>query len=446
MADAVTVRTGLSATCSHALVQRRYGLWYRVSTQQPAYPADMGNQPTRPGETVTLWQRALVPGEWYESGGARSASDWGIDLALFIGASAIGALILAHIWPNRSEPVNWLDLVSGSAACLALWVRRSRPLVVLLFAMAGVFSALAAGAALIAVFNAAVRGRGRTLSAAAVLAVAASVTFPLLNPAAGPIFRQRFPGFMMMAIAFGWGLFVRERRQLVISLRERTERLQADQQRSVELARDAERRRISREMHDVLAHRLSLLSIHAGALELRPDAPAAEIEAAAVIRNSAAAALVELRQVIAVLREDATAGTAAPQPTLNQLPDLLDESRAAGMNLHANIDLRGAETLPAARGRAAYRVVQEGLTNARKHAPGATVDLNVVDGGRDGLLIEVLSHPCHVAMEAHATPAATPGSGLIGLSERLALMGGDLVHAPMADGGFLLRATIPAEP
>ncbi len=100
-----------------------------------------------------------------------------------------------------------------------------------------------------------------------------------------------------------WGMFVRARRQLVHSLRERARRAEAEQQLRVEQARHHERERIAREMHDVLAHRISLLSLHAGALEFRPDAPAVEVaKAAGVIRDSAHQALQDLREVIGVLR------------------------------------------------------------------------------------------------------------------------------------------------
>jgi signal transduction histidine kinase len=159
---------------------------------------------------------------------------------------------------------------------------------------------------------------------------------------------------MLTAIAFGWGLFVRVRRELVMSLRERADRVEAEQEQRDGLSREAERRRIAREMHDVLAHRLSLLSIHAGALEFRPDGSPAEIsQAAAVIRTSAAAALDELHDVITVLREDTARGTAPPQPTLEQLPDLLEESRAAGMDLQTHLDTTDSDSLSAAQGRAA---------------------------------------------------------------------------------------------
>lgn len=140
-------------------------------------------------------------------------------------------------------------------------------------------------------------------------------------------------------------------------MRERAAQLEAEQERHVEQARDAERRRIAREMHDVLAHRLSLLSLQAGALELRADATA-EVAQAAAIRSSAAGALAELRDVIAVLREDVDDTLRPPQPRLAQLPGLFDEASSAGMKLRARIDVPDTESLPDALGRAAYRVVQ----------------------------------------------------------------------------------------
>jgi signal transduction histidine kinase len=194
-------------------------------------------------------------------------------------------------------------------------------------------------------------------------------------------------------------------------------------------------------MHDVLAHRLSLLSVHAGALEFHPDAPAAEVaEAAGVIRESAKAALEELRDVIGVLREEAGERPIdPPQPTLADLPALIDESSAAGMRLTAQIAL-GDTPAPAALGRTAYRIVQEGLTNARKHAPGAavTLTLRAVDGA---LEIDVRSLAA-VAVAADA-PLPGAGTGLVGLTERVSLAGGELEHGIDPDGAFVLRARLP---
>src|SRR5262249_50488237 len=188
----------------------------------------------------------------------------------------------------------------------------------------------------------------------------------------GSFWSHSFIGVPVLGVAVSLGLFARVRRELVLSLRERTERLEAEERLHIEQAREAERRRIAREMHDVLAHRLSLLSVHAGALEFRPDAsPEEGNEAARVIRASARAALQELREVIGLLRDDGDEGVQPPQPKFGDIPKLVDESRAAGMNVRFRDGAAPEAEVPAAVGRTAYRVVQEGLTNARKHAPGA---------------------------------------------------------------------------
>jgi signal transduction histidine kinase len=187
----------------------------------------------------------------------------------------------------------------------------------------------------------------------------------------------------------------------------------------------------------VLAHRVTLLAVHAGALEFRPDAPPEEIaHAAGVIRQSAQSALHELREVIGLLRDD-QGGEAPepPQPTLDAIPALIEESRAAGMHVRSSIEVAGGE---ATVGRTAYRVVQEGLTNARKHSPASAVEVTVRAPEGD-LVVEVRSRPSAVA--PHALPGA--GTGLIGLAERVSLAGGDLQHGRDAHGGFRLRATLP---
>ena len=288
----------------------------------------------------------------------------------------------------------------------------------------------------------ALRGTRREILAVVAVTVAAIVLFPIVYPPGDSFLLNLLVGFLLMAVVIGWGLFVRVRREQVFGLRERAARLEAEQRLHVEQARDAERRRIAREMHDVLAHRVSLLSLHAGALEFRRDASPEEFaEAAGVIRATAHAALEELRQVIGVLRDGAEAPEPEPpQPTLADVPALVEESRAAGMRVHCRIDLPDPAAVPVALGRTAYRIVQEGLTNARKHAPAAAVDVTIAGG--DQLVVEVVSRrPVGVGVAADPLPGA--GSGLIGLGERVALAGGELRHGPDAAGDFVLRATLP---
>ena len=405
----------------------------------------MSDEPVRPGGRLARWRQVLADVEWDDRAGDRPSRDRVVDAALFGFAVVVGALALGYVWHSHGVVVNALDLAIGVLACLALWVRRSRPSAVLATIVAAAFSPLAAGAGLVAVCTAATHARGRVLAAALLVIAAGSVVFPIVNPAIGELVpvRQALPAVLFTAVAFGWGFLLRARREQVASLRERARLLEAGQQRAAELAREGERRRIAWEMHDVLAHRLSLLAVHAGALEFRPDAPASDVaEAAAVIRTSASAALSELREVIAVLRDD---DAGPPQPALAQLPALIEESRAAGMSLQAHIDEHDAGSLPPALGRTAYRVVQEGLTNARKHAPGAPVTVTVSTDSRPGLLVEVVSHN-HAGARTQCAPLPEGGAGLIGLAERLTLAGGTLEHGASPAGEFVLRATVPAPP
>jgi signal transduction histidine kinase len=196
-------------------------------------------------------------------------------------------------------------------------------------------------------------------------------------------------------------------------------------------------------MHDVLAHRISLLSLHAGALEFRPDATPEEVaHAAAVIRASAHEALEDLRTVIGVLR-DGVAGEVPqpPQPTLALLPAVLDESRAVGMRLYADVSVPDLAAVPDAVGRNALRIVQEALTNARKHAPAASVELRMEGSPGSGLTIEVRNPTPVFAARASTIPGA--GTGLVGLAERASLAGGRLEHGLDEHGNFRLRVWLP---
>src|SRR5204862_453323 len=219
------------------------------------------------------------------------------------------------------------------------------------------------------------------------------------------------------------GMFARGRRE---SRQERVRHAGAEQQLLVEQARYAERTRIAREMHDVLAHRISLLSLRAGA----------------VIRASAHQALEDLRAVIGILRDGADGDAPQPpQPTLAALPELLDESRAAGMRLHADVRVADLAAVPDSVGRHALRIVQEALTNARKHAPSAAVELRLEGAPGEGLTIEVRNPAPVLAAGEPEIPGA--GTGLVGLAERAKLSGGPLEHGLEPDGDFRLRAWLP---
>jgi signal transduction histidine kinase len=378
----------------------------------------------------------MLPAELLGAPGARrSLRDWLVDVTLFIVALAIGLFVVGVGKAGRSPALWVLDVGGGLAALVAIWWRRAHPVGVAVLAIAaGAVSGLAGGAALVALFNLAVRGSRRAILWAAAGSVAASGVFPLVYPEISDgLLVELALGAGLTVLCVGWGLWVRAQRDLVHALHERTQQLEAEQRLREERAREAERRRIAGEMHDVLAHRISLLTVHAGALEFNPD-PDNVAEAAGVIRATAHAALQDLRDVIGLLREDAA--NAAPQPTLDAIPALVEESRAAGMKVSARISATGGDTTI---GRTAYRVVQEGLTNARKHAPAAAVDVTV--GAGDELIVRVVSR----GRPGHANGAGT-GTGLIGLAERVALAGGELRHGADQSGDFVLSATLPWRP
>ncbi|WP_067971580.1 sensor histidine kinase [Nocardiopsis trehalosi] len=367
--------------------------------------------------------------------------------AAALAVAVLTALTLAGHWstPDPAWPL-WADAAVGAAACLSVPLLLRRP--------AGTGLALTAAAALsgaatpAASLGALLTARRHPLPAAAALAaagIAAHAAQGLPHPTGGITY-----GWWLLLVTagygalVGWGALDRTRHALIASLCERADRAEAEQGRRVAEARALERTRLAREMHDVLAHRLSLLATYAGALEYRPDAPPERLaRAAGVVRAGVHEALEELRDVIAVLRDDDTpdGATAAhrPPPVLADLPDLVGQARAAGQRVDLDTALPATAAPPPGSGRAAYRVVQEALTNARKHAPGRPVRVAVAGGPGTGLDVDVRNPP-----PAPAAPAPPPGAGtgLIGLTERVRLAGGRLDHRLGADG-FHLHARLP---
>ena len=382
----------------------------------------------------------------------RTTRDWVVDgtmtaIALFLGVLSFGEDHGALV----ADASRLADIAAGLVAIAAIWTRRRwlLPSATVGIALSS-FSSIAAGASAILLFAVAVHRPWQQLAPLAAFSMVTGAVYAAVHPSDEIGYLWTLVILLVVCAAVvGWGGFVRSRRLLVLSLRDRVQRAVAEQQLLVAQARDHERARIAREMHDVLAHRISLLSMHAGALEFRPDASPEEVASAAgVIRANAHLALEDLREVIGVLRgDDATAteptSTVRPQPTIDDLPALIEESRATGTRVRERLEIDDGRPLPGAVGRTVYRVVQEGLTNARKHAPGATVDVALVGSPADGVTVEVLT-PAPVGRSAVAE-AAIPGSGsgLVGLRERATLAGGRLEHGPAADGGFRLRAWLP---
>src|SRR4051794_22787158 len=321
----------------------------------------------------------LAPSEEDEQPPARrSRRDWLVDAALFLLTIPFGiGALTSSIDQGLDGPLLVLDVLLGVTLSLSLWWRRRWPLALALISAALVpFSAYGGFASVVLLCTVAIYRRWQLTVLVWGLHLALLPAERAVHPSGDSTVSYYITGVLGTAAFTAFGLFLRGRRQ---ARRERLRRTEAEEQLHTEQVRYAERERIAREMHDVLAHRISLLSLHAGALEFRPDAPPEEIaRAAAVIRASAHQALEDLRAVIGVLRDGPDSeAPQPPQPTLAALPGLLEESRAAGMLLHAEIRLADLAAVPDAIGRHALRIVQETLTNARKHATSAAVDLLV---------------------------------------------------------------------
>jgi signal transduction histidine kinase len=374
----------------------------------------------------------------------RSRRDRIADSALFVLAIALGAATLVSSSQHGLDgALLVIDAVGGALLCVALWWRRRWPLGLGFASLPILVVSSAAGpAGIIVLYTIAAYRRWQAAVLVAALQLAILPLGTALHPQGNSPAEVYLGGTLGTAAIVAWGMYRRSRRQ---ARRERERRTVAEEELRVEQIRHAERTRIAREMHDVLAHRISLLSLHAGALEFRPDAPPDEIaRAAAVIRASAHQALEDLRTVIGLLRDGAVGEPVQPpQPTLASLPVLLDESRAAGMALDADVRVDLA-AVPEAVGRNALRIVQEALTNARKHAPAAPVGLRVEGAPGLGLTIEVRNPAPVLAAGTAEIPGA--GTGLVGLAERAALAGGSLEHGLDGHGDFRLRVWLPWPP
>ncbi|MEU8401519.1 histidine kinase [Nonomuraea sp. NPDC048892] len=439
--------------------------------------------------------------------GMRPRPGWIVGLAGFVPALA-GAV--AVVLGDSAGGPGWrliVDVVGGVVACAGVWWCRRWPVAAGLAVIGvSVVAASASVAAGIAALLAALYRRPRVAVAVGIAGVVATlVRFALRPPGLAP-----YPVWALVGVLFGaavtaWGMLARTRRELMRSLAERARRAEADQRLRAEEARRAERLGIAREMHDVLAHRLSLLAVHAGALEFNADATAREVaETAGVIRSSARQALEELRAVISVLRDPGSSSDSGGSMDQGMdLGALVEESRRAGMRVELHDHGVRLSEAPDVVGRAAYRIVQEGLTNARKHAPGQPVTVVVEGVGEDELVVEVRNPlpggPAVVAGSgreavgtepvgsgapgervtgpevagaevmgsvgsgALADSGAGPGSvemeptgaesvglagsgsgtGLFGLAERATLAGGRLECGETADGEFRLAARLP---
>ena len=250
-----------------------------------------------------------------------------------------------------------------------------------------------------------------------------------------------FNDWVLLAAAWVLGQGVRQRRAHAVELEERAARLAREREEQARQAAIQERLRIARELHDVVAHSLSVIGIQAGAARLVLDAeptPARAREAVATIEATANRAMGEMRRALGILRDTEQAGAAlAPLPGLDRLPALLDQVRAAG--LAVDLTITGTpRPLATSIDLSLYRIAQEALTNALKHARATHAEVVVGYAAHD-VTVEVTD-------DGRGSPSPTGGSGgagTIGMQERVALFGGELRVGPRPQGGYAVRACLP---
>jgi signal transduction histidine kinase len=370
--------------------------------------------------------------------------DWLLALAF-----VVSAIVSAYTADDLVGPA-WLTALVASSAGVAAFIRRSRPLAAIVIWAAGIvilgvwltppekIGGLFFGLLLFTYMVGAHVPGPRTLLAPPVVACAV-LAVALSSP--GPF----VPGDLIFPTFFGvifWlaGRVVRSRTELTVELHEAA--LVAHEHREAAAARAVadERRRIAREMHDVVAHSVSTMVIQAGgARRILARDPGRAIEAAVLIERTGREALQEMRHLLGVLHAGEDLAELAPQPTLGGLDALVERSAAAGLPVRLRIEGERRE-LPSGLDLAAYRVVQEALTNALKHG-GGSADV-LIRFGDDELRLEIAD----TGGGASRAPGVEGGGhGLLGMRERVRVFGGELHAGPRPGGGFLVAARLPLQ-
>jgi signal transduction histidine kinase len=357
---------------------------------------------------------------------------------LFVAFSLLTIVAQAASGGGGWSPKDWYVLGAGIVASVALLWRRRFPVTVTAIAVVamltgGIFVPMG-----LALLTLSIRRRDLAL---AILGLASYAAY-VLNTwgGEGSIWVSIFTGPFLVGSWIAVGAYVGARRDLMASLRDRAERAEAERELRSEQARLGERSRIAQEMHDVLAHKVSLIALHAGGLEVNPAVGADKVEGSAkLIRETARQAMEDLREVLGVLRSDVSVAGAdlSPVPHAADLERLIEASRDAGVTVGYDVAL--PPDVPDSLGRTVYRLVQESLTNVHKHARGAATEVWVHGARGEGVMVRV-TNVRPVAADS-LLPGA--GAGLVGLRERVQLVGGRLTTGPTIEGGWRVEAWLP---
>ncbi len=371
--------------------------------------------------------------------GARPAALGAVTAVLGVAAAAESA-VAASDRPLEIAPALIAIAVVAPLALVSLW-----PVTAALLSTVACLSGLliscpvtATGAVVLAVLFA-VAGRNRPLRTACLPLVPLVVFAAWPGSAAGPGGRTLALGLLgITAAATAGGGAVRQREER----RRRRATEQSVAASRLEYAARGERARIARELHDVVAHHITMIALQAEAARLAtPGLPLEGARQLTAIGDTARTALTEMRRLLGILREDAETEPVPrrPQPGLHHLNALLDEIRDAGSGGVRLVVSGPVETLDHGIELAAYRIVQEALTNVRRHAPGAAVDVEL-HYGRDELRVRVYDNgPGQPLVDS------TSGHGLAGMRERAAMAGGQVTAGPGPRAGFLVEAVLPTK-
>jgi signal transduction histidine kinase len=344
-----------------------------------------------------------------------------VDAVLVVACLLLTPLAVKTPWAELPRPVIAIAGVLGSAA---QWPRRRWPLVATAGGAAAYVLSGNPGPLLVGLYSGAAYAPRRLVWPAALIGWAGFAGRSWLD-ADHLGLTDAFYAALLAGLGVAVGRYASTHGALVESLRERARHAEAERELREEQARAAERARIAREMHDVLAHKVSLIALYAGALELHAGGSERLEQGTALIRTTAREALQELRGVLGMLRTE-------PAP-FAELASLVATSAQAGQPVELSDE---AGTMPAATARVVYRIVQEGLTNAGKHAPGAPTTVSLRRDADGSVTVSVRNDA--------GVPAGLPGAGLglVGLAERIRLVGGSLHSGPVGDG-WELRAVVP---
>ena len=360
-----------------------------------------------------------------------------VDVALALGLSVLALAEGPGSDGSGSSPAVLLCTVP-------LLVRRRLAIPALLlaltgFALAGNASNLAALAGgLIAAVSVGLDADHPVLGTIAVVVAATAIS---LEFGRGSYTQLPIPGFLapflMIGSAFLAGRVIADRQLEAARQRDRADEIQREHESAVKAATEEERRHIARELHDVIAHSVSVMVVQAGAarhvLDEKPDAAR---ESLAAVEESGHEAMAELRRLLGVLNDDGEAAPLSPEPGLDRVEALVARVKEAGLPVEFRVE---GEKRPVAAGVdvAAYRVLQEALTNALRYAGGAPTEA-VVRYSPEAVEVEV------VDKGTLAAPAEGVGRGLVGMRQRVAVFGGDMDAGPEPGGGYAVRARLPA--